>query len=163
MNDNNSICKLIEKEILQSYESMYRLAYTYVHNENDAMDIVQDSVYKAIKNASKVKDPAYIKTWIWRIVINTALDFIRFQKKIVPLDESYEAPIEDHYKDFDARNALNTLTSKEKSIIVLRYFEDKKLEEIAEILDMNLNTIKSMLYRSLKKLRIELSEGEEAI
>lgn len=161
MNDNNSNCELIKKEILQSYESMYRLAYTYVHNENDAMDIVQDSVYKAIKNASKLKDHTYIKTWIWRIVINTALDFIRIQKKTVPLDESYEAPIEDHYKDFDALNALNTLASKEKSIIVLRYFEDKKLEEIAEILDMNLNTIKSMLYRSLKKLKIELSEGEE--
>lgn len=160
MNRNKCICDLIEDEILRSYESMYHLAYTYVHNENDAMDIVQESAYKAIKNANKVKDEAYIKTWIWRIVINTSLDYLRKQKKVIPLDQCYDAASEDKYKDLDTINALDILSPKEKSIIVLRYFEDKQLNEIAEILNENLSTVKSILYRSLKKLRIELTKGE---
>ena len=163
MNNTKHFTDLIQDEILRSYESMYQLAYTYVHNENDAMDIVQESVYKAIKNADKVKYKAYIKTWIWRIVINTSLDFLRKQKKLIPLEDCYEAVAEDCHKDFDTINALNILDPKEKSIIVLRYFEDKQLNEIAEILNMNLNTIKSMLYRSLKKLKIELVKGEELV
>ncbi|WP_066714544.1 sigma-70 family RNA polymerase sigma factor [Clostridium sp. Marseille-P299] len=159
MNRGN-ISDLVEEEILNSYESLYHLAFTYVHNENDAMDIVQDSVYKAIKNASKVKNEAYIKTWIWRIVINSSLDYIRKQKKVVPFEECYDAITEDYHKDFDTIDALNVLDPKEKSVIILRFFEDKKLNEIADILDVNLNTIKSMLYRSLRKLKVELMEGE---
>ena len=55
------------------------LAYTYVRNEEDALDIVQESVYKAMKGAGSVKGEAYIKTWLWRIVMNTAVDF--YQEK----------------------------------------------------------------------------------
>ena len=50
--------------ILDEYESLYRMAYTYVHNESDAMDIVQESAYKAITNCQTVK-PRYLKTWIY--------------------------------------------------------------------------------------------------
>ena len=52
------------------------------------------------------------------------------------------------------------MTKKEKAIVVLKYFEDKTLEEIATILDENVNTVKSKLYRSIKKLRGVLSDGE---
>ena len=69
--------KKVEETVLDSYEAMYRLAYTYVRNEEDALDIVQESVYKAIKHSASVKQESYIKTWLWRIVMNTALDFIR--------------------------------------------------------------------------------------
>ncbi|MEI3526183.1 MAG: sigma factor [Eubacteriales bacterium] len=47
---------------MDNYEAMYRLAYSYVRNEEDALDIVQESVYKAIKNAGKVQQEAYIRT-----------------------------------------------------------------------------------------------------
>ena len=54
------------------------------------------------------------------------------------------------------------LDERERSVIVLRFFEDRKLAEIAKILDLNINTIKSILYRSLYKLRLKLSEGDVA-
>ena len=67
---------------------------------------------------------------------------------------------EDHYADIDLQRAVDELPDKEKAVILLKYFEDKKLEEIAEILDENVSTVKSRLYRCLKKLRDSLSEQE---
>ncbi len=63
---------------------------------------------------------------------------------------------EDSYYDFDLHRAVDKLLPKEKAIIELRFFEDKKLEDIAAILGENVSTVKSRLYRSLKKLRLEL-------
>lgn len=155
----DALQKKVERTILDSYESMYRLAYTYVRNEEDALDIVQESVYKAIKHSDSVKREAYIKTWLWRIVINTALDFIRKNGKEIAVEAFYESATEDVYQDFDTINALNVLTEKEKAVVILRFFEDQKLSEIAKALNENTNTVKTILYRSLKKLKLELAEG----
>lgn len=152
--------KKVEETVLDSYEAMYRLAYTYVRNEEDALDIVQESVYKAIKHSASVKQEGYIKTWLWRIVMNTALDFIRKNQKEIAVDTFYENGREDSYRDFDTIEALNVLTEKEKAVVVLRFFEDQKLSEIARTLNENTNTVKTILYRSLRKLKLELTEGE---
>lgn len=153
----------VEDAVLNSYETMYRIAYTYVKNEEDALDIVQESAYKAIRNCGQVKKERYIKTWLCRIVINTAMDFLRKTQKEFPIEELYEVnepEITDQYEDFDMTRAMNTLTERERAVVILRYFEDKKLEDIAYILNANLSTVKSLLYRSLKKLKLEMVEGE---
>lgn len=155
-----SLQQKVEDQILDNYEAMYRLAYSYVRNEEDALDIVQKSVYKAIKNAGKVQQEAYIRTWIWRIVMNTAVDLIRSRKNETGLEEAGETGKEDTYQDFDTLEALKILEPREKAVIVLRFFEDQKLEDIARTLQENTNTVKTILYRSLKKLRVELTEGE---
>ena len=67
---------------------------------------------------------------------------------------------EDRYLDFDTLDALDILSEKERAVIVLRFFEDRKLQEIANALEENTNTVKSILYRSLKKLKAKLTEGE---
>lgn len=152
--------KKVEETILDSYEAMYRLAYTYVRNEEDALDIVQESAYKAIKHSASVKQAIYIKTWLWRIVMNTALDFIRKNQKEIAVEDFYEDGKEDSYQDFDTIEALEILDEKEKAVVVLRFFEDQKLSEIARILNENTNTVKTILYRSLKKLKLKLTEGE---
>jgi len=155
-----SLQQKVEDQILDNYEAMYRLAYSYVRNEEDALDIVQESVYKAIKNAGKVQQEAYIRTWLWRIVMNTAVDLIRSRKNETGLEEAGETGKEDTYQDFDTLEALKILEPREKAVIVLRFFEDQKLEDIARTLQENTNTVKTILYRSLKKLRVELTKGE---
>lgn len=152
--------QIVEKTLLSSYDSLYRLAYTYVKNESDAMDIVQESAYRAIKNASSLKSESYIKTWLWRIVINTSLEVLRRQKREVFQNPPPEYGAEDVYSDFDTIDALDILSEKERAVIILRFFEEKTLQEIADILEENLNTVKSILYRSLKKLKLTLTEGE---
>lgn len=152
--------KEVETQILNSYESLYRLAYTYVKNPDDAMDVVQESVYKAISCSAEIRNKATIKSWLCRIVINTALDLLRRHKRETLTEELPELPWEDSYHDEELLRALDVLDQRERTVVVLRFFQEKKLQEIAEIMDENLSTVKTILYRSLKKLRIELSEGE---
>lgn len=153
--------KLIEQIILERYNQYYRLAYSYVHNEADANDIVQNGAYKAIRGSHTLKQPEYAETWVYRIMLNEC--FRQFKK---PQNFSYEAMqeeggrelegVEDTYTDIDLQRALDALSKTDKAIIILKYFEDKKFEEIAEILDENVNTVKTRMYRSMKKLRSTL-------
>ena len=162
MKEKNEV--LIEAQLIADYKKLYRLAYSYVHNENDALDIVQESAYKAIKNSQSLKNPQYVGTWLYRIVINESISFLRKHKQ--QMVELYEADgeTEDQYTDFDLRQALNSLDPLDKTEVVLRFFEGMQLNQIAEAMDENLNTVKSRLYRSLKKLKLSLAkEGVDSI
>ena len=145
-----------EQILTENYERYYRLAYSYMRNEDDALDVVQESAYRAIRDCRKVRNKDYLSTWIYRIVVNTALDMLRRKKKENITEELPEIPVEDQYQDLELRTVLNQLDDKSRTIILLRYFEDLKLEDIADIVGDNLNTVKARLYRSLKKLSLNL-------
>ena len=145
-----------EQILTDNYERYYRLAYSYMRNEDDALDVVQESANRAIRDCRKVRNKDYLSTWIYRIVVNTALDMLRRKKKETTTGELPEIPVEDQYRDLELRTVLNQLDDKSRTIILLRYFEDLKLEDIADIVGDNLNTVKARLYRSLKKLRLNL-------
>ena len=154
----------IQQVLLECYEKYYRLAYSYMGNQEDALDVVQESAYKAIRDSKKVENENYISTWIYRIVVNTAIDMLRKRKKEGSNTqiEDYEMPVEDTYSDPDLAVALNRLKAEERLVITLRYFEELSLEEISDIAGEPLSTIKSRLYRALKKLRVDLEEGTSA-
>lgn len=153
----------VEEMIVSSYQELYRLAYSYVGNEQDALDVVQESAYKCICHAKQIHQEKYIKTWIWRVVINTAIDYSRKNSREIAVDtvtEDYlEKPYQQKQETDGIYEALAVLEEREKSIIILYYFEGFKIREIAKILEMNTNTVKSVLYRSLKKLKLKMREG----
>ena len=148
----------IEQLLLENYNSYYRLAYSYVHNESDACDIVQNGAYRAILHSDTLRQEKYAATWIYRIMLN---EIFRFVKKERPLSldvvEAEEGK-EDTYENIDLQRALDMLPKEDKAVIELKYFEDMKLTEIAEVMNENVNTIKSRLYRGLKKLRVEFAD-----
>lgn len=155
--------QLVEQILLEKYNNYYRLAYSYVHNEADAGDIVQNGAYKAILHSDSLKQKAYAATWIYRIMLN---EIFRFLKSNPGAREVFTTPEEmagkaagkeDIYQDVDLRRALDALPQEVKTVIVLRYFEDLTLEQIADVQEENVNTVKSRLYRGLKKMRLELS------
>ena len=158
--------EIIEQIILKKYNSYYRMAMSYVHNEADAADIVQEGAYKAIKSSDSLKHVEYAETWIYRIMMNEIYRRLD-TKKIVSIDDevSAELQIEDTYENIDLKRALDSMSAGEKAVIQLKYFEGLKLEEIAYVLGENLSTVKSRLYRGLKKLRCEMDnyvmKGEE--
>lgn len=156
------IKKQVADYVIANKEDYYRLAYSYVKNTNDALDIVQESIFKALSSIALLKEPSYIKTWFYRIVVNTSLDFLRKQKKIVIVEEETLCSLDlgdiDDYQDIDLQAALDALPDNYRSIVILKYFEDLKIEEIAEILNENINTVKTRLYKSLKVLRMKIEE-----
>jgi len=150
--------KAVEETLLMEYDRYYRLAFSYVHNDADASDIVQNGAYKAIRASHSIKKIEFVKTWVYRIMLNEIFDFCR-KRKFESLDEmEWETGVEDSYENFDLQEAMKALSEQERMIIELKYFEDMKLEEIAEMMNINLSTVKSKLYRSMKKLRLELED-----
>jgi len=147
---------VISEILTMDYAMFYRIAYSYVRNEADAQDIVQESAYKAIYHANKLKKTEYAKTWICRIVINEAISFLRKSKKeqTEPMDRELAGRETEDMTDL--RTAMEKLLPEEKTVIVLRFFEDMKLEEIAQVCEESLSTVKSRLYRTLKKLKLDL-------
>ncbi len=148
--------QLVEQIILDNYNRYYRLAYSYVHNPDDAGDIVQNGAYQAIKNSGTLKHKEYAATWVYRIMLNEIFRFLELPDTISWEELPKEHGANDVYEDLDLINALNSLPLEDKAVIELRYFEDLKLEEIAEVLEENVNTIKSRLYRGIQKLKIRM-------
>jgi len=161
--NKDSLEELIAEHAVQYKEHYYRLAYSYVRNADDALDIVQESIYKAISSMDSLKNPNSIRTWFYRIVVNTSLDFLRKRKKTSPAEEEVLTRLDfgrtDRYEDFDLKKALDQLPEKYRTVVILRFFEDLKIEEIAEVLDVNTNTVKTRLYASFEKLRLTLNEN----
>ncbi|GIO65761.1 RNA polymerase sigma factor [Paenibacillus cookii] len=159
---NRKMEKLLTRCIKEHKENVYRLAYSYVKNKEDALDIVQDSIYKAMTHIDGLKDPEAVKSWFYRIVVNTALDFLRRNKKVRTMDhetiEMHVSGTEDDYTNFDLTRTMEELPEKYRSVIVLRYFEDMKIEEVAAVLGENVNTVKTRLYQALRVMRIKMDD-----
>lgn len=149
---------LFETYIIDNQQKLYKLAYIYVKNSHDAMDILQESILKAYSNISKLKDDTLINPWMKRIVINTALDFIRKNSK----ESVVEDKELDKGKENDENNHLiyevETLEPNLKTIIVLKYFHGYTINEIGDILELPVSTIKNRLHKALKLLRVMVKE-----
>lgn len=159
MNKND---ELISEILTTDYAMFYRIAFSYVHNEADAQDIVQECAYKAIYHAGKLKKAEFARTWICRILINEAINFLRKQKKEVTGHQAEKEPVAVSTEDTtDLHSAIERLKPEERTVIILRYFEDMKIEEIAGVLNLSVNTVKSRLYRTLAKLKIEIEHQED--
>lgn len=158
----NSLKEQIADYVIKNKEKHYRLAYSYVKNADDALDVVQESIYKAISTMETLKTPDYIKTWFYRILVNTSIDLLRKRKKFIAVDDESLSGLDsstvDNYEDIDLQKALEDLPVQYRSVVVLRFFEDLKIEEIAVILDENVNTVKTRLYKSLDMLRIKMDD-----
>lgn len=155
-----ALIHLIQEHKLQ----LYRIAYSYVKNEQDALDVVQEATYKAIVNQGKLNEDAYMKSWLIRILINCAVDMLRKRENIAQVPDIWVGVSAHQGMEteavMDLREAIQGLDETQKKLIHLKYFEDLKLEEIAGIMEMPLGTVKSQLHRIVKRLRIELKEVE---
>ena len=152
-------------KLFQKYEGeIYRMAYVYVKNENDALDVVQEVAYRSFKKIDTLKNPSYLKTWLIKIAINCSIELVRKNKKVVQLKPEYEEFIGSQDEDIPLlitlQELLEQLNEDEKSVVILRFYENYTFKEIAELLDMPLGTAKSILYRALSKLRKEFKEAD---
>ena len=156
--NRSSITEMICRHLTDNADRLYRLAFRYVKNEEDAMDIVQDAACKILQYQEKIKQPEYIDTMLYRVTINAALDFLRKHKRETVGLPLVEEGREDNYGRLYALDLLDVLDEKSRAIVILRFFEDRQLAEIADILHMNLNTVKTRLDSALRTLKRELDK-----
>ena len=156
--------QLVERYIVENQQTYYRLAFSYVKNKENALDIVQEAIFKALRSIDRLDEVNYMKTWLYRIIVNTAIDFIRKHQRVSTMEddklEGHLPTSENELNDLDLQDAVDKLSPTYKTIIILRFFEDLKIEEIAEITGDNVNTVKTRLYAALRKLRIEMREEQ---
>lgn len=157
--------------LFQQYEEdIYRIAFIYVKNQNDALDIVQETAYRSFKTIKKLKEPKYFKTWLIRIAINCSIDLLHKQRKTVQMIHIVEENIaaegnENIDLEITLHDLMEYLNEAEKSVVILRFYEDLTFKEISETLNIPLGTAKSILYRALEKLRNKMKgdDGNESI
>lgn len=150
---------VITDYIEENQTALYRLAFAYVRNAEAAMDIVQDAIVQAITHASSLKSAEQVKPWLYRILVNESLLYLRRNKRWIVVEEPPESGDSDEpdwASHMDVLDALDTLEPTLKTIIILRFFEDMRLEDIARVTHANINTVKSRLYKALAQLRMQL-------
>lgn len=161
---NSHVEPLFVDFIRTNKERFYLLAYSYTKNEQDALDVVQDSIHKALHSLGTLKDEQQIKSWFYKIVVRTAIDFLRKHKRLQVMEDdklAFFSPQQiDKYENIDLEVALEELPTNYREVIILRYFEDLKIEDVAHVLNTNISTVKSRLYKALKLLRVQLQDGE---
>ncbi len=143
---------------------LYKIAYSYIKDEQKALDILQETTSKGLINVSKLKEPQFFKTWITRILINIAIDYSKKESNIVYLND--EVLINDYIENvgieekLDLYDAIDMLNDKYKMVIILKYFNDMTYEQIGSSMDIPVNTVKSHLRRARLELKNILSEGD---
>ena len=153
-------------ELIQAKEnSIYRIAYGYVQNSEDAKDIVQDAVCKAYLGKKRLRDIEKFYPWFYRILANTALSFLRQSSRTVSMDlEGLDFSSPDDAEHWDntlvINDALKRLSGKARTVIVLKVYEDLTFAEIAQILKKPEATVKSTYYRGLKFLKERMQSHE---
>ncbi|WP_244093956.1 sigma-70 family RNA polymerase sigma factor [Jeotgalibacillus sp. R-1-5s-1] len=150
------------QELLHAEKSkLYRMAFAYVRNEDEAVEIFQQTVLKCIESIHQLKKPEYFSTWLTRICINESLSVKRKGKRLNLLTELLKQP---GHQDFsgtlahgmDVKDALEALPDKYKTALMLRFYQDLSIQDIANVLDCPIGTVKTNIHRGLTSLKSKL-------
>ncbi len=139
-----------------------RLAYTYLKNIVDAEDVVQEVFLKIVECMPKFNDKTHEKAWIVRATINLCKNKLKlfWNRKIDPLDEIKEISVTDDYdENSDVLKAVLGLPEKYRTVVHLYYYEQYSTPEIAQLINKNEATVRSILHRAKEKLKSVLKEA----
>ena len=142
-------------ELIAQYQVyLYKTAFLYVKNEADSLDAVQECVTRGLLGIEKLKEPKYFKTWITRILLNCIWQDQK-RTQTVSLDEYREKGVENYLieEKVDLYDAIDSLKEQYKTVVILFYFQELKIKEIAQIMDIPEGSVKVYLYRAKKQMR----------
>ncbi|PZD97179.1 RNA polymerase [Paenibacillus sambharensis] len=147
--DREAFVRLIKNVEL----SLYRVARSIVRRDEDSADAIQETILKAYSGIHALKEPAFFKTWIIRILINECNKILQKRKTVTKVNEHLLNPTcFSDYEKVDLREAVDRLDEKLRIVVVLYYYEDISLKQIAETLEISEGAIKARLHRARKIL-----------
>ena len=172
--DMNAFRELVERH----KKSIFYLAYDLTGNMHDAEDLSQETFIKLYRSLSSFRGEAALGTWLYRVTVNRWIEIKRTLKykmmkqyesideKPAVLDELAAEPsnpgMEASQLGARVESLLNTLSPGERSAFTLRHYHDHSLAEIGRIMNVSTGTVKSTLFRAVKKLRERLGASAQA-
>jgi RNA polymerase sigma-70 factor, ECF subfamily len=153
---------------------LYGIAYGYLRNSEDALEVVQDAFVKLFQQKGRVDTRAEIGAWLTRVAINASIDRYRQKKRrgvhevgvedehLQDLPARHESGALDNLHTEDSRRAIErglmVLNERQRAVVTLRHFSDLSLDEIASTLGVRLGTVKSSLNRALARMKTVMGE-----
>lgn len=169
-------CKENDREafslLLARHEGyLYRLCYSYLHNKEDALDVVQEIFIKVIRNINSFDENRDFAPWLKKIAINTSLNYLRDSQKknhlsldyenegnatfleTLAADDNLEEKIVQKSTRDSIQKCMEHLPPHYRIVLTLRYLEDLSYQEIATLLEQPLGTVKNSLFRARSLLK----------
>lgn len=146
--DKQSFVELMEL----NKQNMYKVAWSYLHNDEDVADAIQETILNCYEKIGRLKNESYFTTWLTRILINNCKDILKKKKRETlseVLPEQGEACKE--LENYEFQEVLKSIDEKYRLVLLLYYGEGFKIREIAQILEMDENTVKTRLARGRKQ------------
>ncbi|MFA6924360.1 MAG: RNA polymerase sigma factor [Bacteroidales bacterium] len=168
---------IFEKAFYDFKDKVFSTCMGFVHNTEDAEDLVQEIFIEVYNSLEKFRYESKISTWIYRITVNKSLNYIRKQKRkniiqtiellfdfrkvefkesqISSLEQS-QSKIENKELSLVLKNALNTLTGNQKTAFVLCKYDELSYQEIAEVMNISTSSVESLIHRAKINLQKKL-------
>jgi len=142
-------------QLMQEIElPLYRTARSIVNKEEDCADALQETMLKAFRSIHTLREPAFFKTWIFRILINECNKMIKNNARALPYGELPEVPsISKDYEKIEIWDAVQHLEENLRIVIHLHYLQDMPISQISDILEISTVAVKTRLHRARKKLK----------
>ena len=155
----------LKSEFAARRNKLYRIAYSWCHDPALADDLVQETIYKAIKNASRLRDIDTLDAWLYRILYNCWQDYLRVKGRNVEFVEMHDddqVEQSDNYQQSQiikrVRASVEKLPLPLREVVTLADFAGFSYAQIAEITEVPIGTVMSRLFRARKELKQQLLE-----
>ena len=142
-------------DLIRAYkQDMYRVAKSYLRNDEDVADAIQEAILAGFEKLQSLRSPEHFKTWLIKILINKCKDIIKSGKRYLPLEVVPEEGCCDNGQtNVEFMMLIDSLDESSKAVLVLRYGEDLSVKEISEVLGLSESAVKKRLERSRNKMK----------
>ena len=155
---------------------VYRTALAITHDRHAAEDILQECFVRLYQYAGSIDAERPLKPWLYRVVVNLSYDWFSRKPPLQPLDDVLEwlsglpnvLPSPDHKAEERelhkmVRDVIAELPMSHQAVVVLYYLENLSIEEVSEVVDLPVGTVKSRLYHARKRLRDALAQRQRPV
>ncbi len=156
--------KAFEELLMKEEKMLYFKALSYVGTKEDALDVIQETACKAFLAVGQLRQPEYFSTWLFRILIRECYRQLKQRDQMIPYEENELLRKLDHKQDeeiecFHLNEALSRLNASYQTAIILFYYHDLSIKDIAEVMEKPVGTVKTYLRRARKTLKGELERS----
>ncbi|MEE0867370.1 MAG: sigma-70 family RNA polymerase sigma factor [Clostridia bacterium] len=154
--------QLFEQEYRKHERALFLVAIGYLHNTEDAKDVLQDAALSAYQAFSNLKNKEYFKTWLTRIVINKCKNFLKSKRYTNELTDNLNVFYSIPTDELEIMDAICKMSSKSSIYITLKFYNDMTYDEMAKLLKLPASTVKYRTKTALDELK-KLLEGDEKL